>query len=90
MNEDLHGQRIEYRLSQAKESLLEADALLKQSLYRGTFNRAYYAMFYAFDQRQSSDYGEEWAVDQADAEKAITEAREFVDKIAKYIHSIKK
>lgn len=40
-------QLVQVRLSQSKESLLEAQTLFKAGLYRGTVNRAYYAMFYA-------------------------------------------
>ena len=47
MNQELRDKRIEYRLSQARESLREADALFQASLLRGAINRAYYAMFYA-------------------------------------------
>jgi uncharacterized protein len=36
-----------YRLDQALETLREADILHEQSAWRGTVNRAYYAMFYA-------------------------------------------
>jgi uncharacterized protein (UPF0332 family) len=133
MNEELRQQRIAYRLSQARESLKEAEALYQASLFRGALNRAYYAMFYsalalsvlkgrvlskhsgviaffdlefvkpgilpkelskalhlAFDRRQSSDYGEVWLADQAEAETAITEACMFVEKITQYIDSIEK
>jgi uncharacterized protein (UPF0332 family) len=38
---------IRLRLEQAHESLKEAETLKKNSLFRGTINRAYYAMFYA-------------------------------------------
>lgn len=38
---------IEYRLRQAGETLQEADGLYQMSLWRGTINRSYYAMFYA-------------------------------------------
>jgi len=39
---------IKYRLNQAKESLEEARALLKESMsFRSVMNRLYYAMFYA-------------------------------------------
>lgn len=37
----------DYRLQQARETLLEAEGLCTMSLWRGTINRAYYAMFYA-------------------------------------------
>jgi uncharacterized protein len=37
----------EYRLQQARETLQEAEGLYSMSLWRGTINRAYYAMFYA-------------------------------------------
>ncbi len=37
----------DYRLHQARESLQEAAGLSQMSFWRGTINRAYYAMFYA-------------------------------------------
>jgi uncharacterized protein (UPF0332 family) len=37
----------DYRLQQARETLQEAEGLSGMSLWRGTINRAYYAMFYA-------------------------------------------
>jgi len=39
---------IRYRLSQARDSLREADVLLREGMsYRSVMNRLYYAMFYA-------------------------------------------
>src|SRR5512139_332201 len=38
---------LRYRMRQAYETLREAEILLKESAWRGTINRAYYAMFYA-------------------------------------------
>lgn len=35
-----------FRLKQAKETLDEAEVLLRQGYYRGSINRSYYAMFY--------------------------------------------
>ena len=49
MNQELRDKRIEYRLSQARESLREADALFQASLLRGAINRAYYAMKFVGD-----------------------------------------
>lgn len=43
------------------------------------------ALHLAFDQRQSNDYGEVGLIDQDDAQRAMVEARSFVDKIAGYI-----
>ena len=40
-------QLLNYRMTQARETLREAEILLAASAVRGTFNRAYYAMFYA-------------------------------------------
>jgi uncharacterized protein (UPF0332 family) len=37
----------DYRLKQARETLQEAEGLFALSLWRGTINRSYYAMFYA-------------------------------------------
>ena len=36
-----------YRLQQAQEALHEAEILHREQAWRGTVNRAYYAMFYA-------------------------------------------
>ncbi len=36
-----------YRMEQARESLREAEILMRESALRGAINRAYYAMFYA-------------------------------------------
>ena len=47
MNEENRAERIRFRMTQAKEALMEAKQLLDASLYRGTINRAYYAMFYS-------------------------------------------
>jgi len=38
---------VEYRLTEAEETLREAEILLNQSAFRGSINRSYYAMFYA-------------------------------------------
>jgi uncharacterized protein (UPF0332 family) len=116
------------RLEQARESLKEAKTLQENSLFRGTVNRAYYAMFYAvmalaaqkdyvagkhsgmiaffdrefvktgifppafsrslhlgFDRRQSSDYGEVWAVDEAEAAAGVEEAAAFVREVEAYL-----
>ena len=40
-------QAVRARLKQAHETLKEAQALFEQDFWRGTINRAYYAMFYA-------------------------------------------
>jgi uncharacterized protein (UPF0332 family) len=133
MNEENRDERIRFRLAQAREALREAKNLLDAALYRGTINRAYYAMFYSilaltvreeislskhsgviaffdkefiktnilprdlsktlhmgFDRRQTSDYGEVWAIDQTEAETAYSEAVDFVDAIEAYIKSTPK
>jgi uncharacterized protein (UPF0332 family) len=36
-----------YRIQQAHDSLREAEILLREEAWRGSINRAYYAMFYA-------------------------------------------
>lgn len=38
---------VRARLKQAKETLEESETLFDQGYWRGTINRAYYAMFYA-------------------------------------------
>jgi uncharacterized protein (UPF0332 family) len=38
---------LRYRMQQAHETLREAAILLNEDAWRGTVNRAYYAMFYA-------------------------------------------
>jgi uncharacterized protein (UPF0332 family) len=40
-------QLIQYRLTKAHESLEEARVLFRDSFWRGSINRAYYAMFYS-------------------------------------------
>lgn len=40
-------QLIQYRLTQANESLDEARTLYQSSYWRGAINRAYYSMFYS-------------------------------------------
>ncbi|CAD5964518.1 UPF0332 protein [Planktothrix tepida] len=37
---------VEYRFSQAKQTLEEAKILVNNCAYRGSINRSYYAMFY--------------------------------------------
>jgi len=37
---------LRYRMQQADETFHEAEILFNESAYRGTINRAYYAMFY--------------------------------------------
>ena len=38
---------VKYRISEAEETLRDAELLLKQSGFRGSINRSYYGMFYA-------------------------------------------
>ena len=38
---------LRYRMEQAQETLREAEILFSEDAWRGTVNRAYYAMFYA-------------------------------------------
>ena len=38
---------VQARMKQARETLGEAETLFEQDYWRGTINRAYYAMFYA-------------------------------------------
>lgn len=40
-------QAARQRMEEARETIIEAEALLAQDLRRGTINRSYYAMFYA-------------------------------------------
>lgn len=40
-------QLAQYRIQQAKDTLKEAHILAQEERWRGTINRAYYAMFYA-------------------------------------------
>ena len=40
-------QAVRARMKQAHETLEEAETLFEQDYWRGTINRAYYAMFYA-------------------------------------------
>ena len=43
------------------------------------------ALHIGFDERQTSDYGEIWDIDNTEAEQALTEARAFVETIANYL-----
>lgn len=47
MSKDQLAALLRYRMQQANETLHEAEILFNQSAYRGTVNRAYYAMFYS-------------------------------------------
>jgi len=47
MSKDQLAALLRYRMQQANETLNEAEILFNQSAYRGTINRAYYAMFYS-------------------------------------------
>lgn len=38
---------VSYRISEARETITEASLLLANDSFRGSINRAYYAMFYA-------------------------------------------
>lgn len=38
---------VEYRFSEAKQTLEEARILVNNCAYRGSINRSYYAMFYS-------------------------------------------
>ncbi len=46
MNKEQIQALIEYRLKSAEEALTSAETLFKHKLYRGSANRAYYAVFY--------------------------------------------
>ena len=47
MSDDRLRDLLKHRVEQAYETLHEAEILQAQQAYRGTINRAYYAMFYA-------------------------------------------
>lgn len=47
MSKDQLAALLRYRMQQANETLHEAEILFNQLAYRGTINRAYYAMFYS-------------------------------------------
>lgn len=47
MSKDQLAALLKYRIQQANETFHEAEILFNQSAYRGTINRAYYAMFYS-------------------------------------------
>ncbi len=47
MSKDQLTALLRYRMQQADETFHEAEILFNQSAYRGTINRAYYAMFYS-------------------------------------------
>jgi uncharacterized protein (UPF0332 family) len=45
--DDEKQQAVRQRMEEARETIVEADALLERDLRRGAINRSYYAMFYA-------------------------------------------
>jgi len=47
MSQDSLSALLRYRMQQAEETFREAEILFNESAYRGTINRAYYAMFYS-------------------------------------------
>lgn len=47
MSKDQLAALLRYRMEQADETFQEAEILFNRSAYRGTINRAYYAMFYS-------------------------------------------
>ena len=47
MSKDQLTALLRYRMEQADETFQEAEILFNRSAYRGTINRAYYAMFYS-------------------------------------------
>ena len=47
MSKDQLTALLRYRMQQADETFHEAEILFNESAYRGTINRAYYAMFCA-------------------------------------------
>jgi uncharacterized protein (UPF0332 family) len=44
-------------------------------------------LHFAFERRQNSDYGEVFTANQEEADQAIVEAEEFVEKVKDYLHS---
>lgn len=128
MSNTAKADRIRYRLQQANDALREARVLYHESLFLGTVNRAYYAMYYAAaalmilrdaeisqpsgaidfferafvktgvfpgelsrslqlaeDQRQQSDYGEDFRLDFTQVEAMIKDAESFVSSIQSYL-----
>jgi len=124
-------QVIRQRMEEARETLVEAGALLTQDPRRGTINRSYYAMFYAvlalaasrglavskhthviafydkefvrkgifpkelsralhygFKERQSKDYGENREIERADAETALSDAKNFIDVVENFVKNL--
>ena len=124
-------QVIRQRMEEARETLVEAGALLTQDPRRGTINRSYYAMFYAvlalaasrglavskhthviaffdkefvrkgifpkelsralhygFEERQSKDYGENREIERADAETALSDAKNFIDVVENFVKNL--
>lgn len=47
MKQSPENQLIQFRLKQSEESLAEAESLYNSGFFRGSINRAYYAMFYS-------------------------------------------
>ena len=48
------------------------------------------SVHYGFDQRQTSDYGEIWEIEAGEAEKALLEAKVFVEKVAFHLKGKKR
>ena len=55
---------------------------IKKEIFPKELSRA---LHYGFDERQTSDYGEIWDIDHAEAEMALSEAKMFVKAIDKYL-----
>ena len=46
------------------------------------------SLHYGFDQRQTSDYGEIWDIEQGEAKMALSEAKSFVKAITAYLKTV--
>ncbi len=45
------------------------------------------SIHYGFDERQSSDYGEIWEIEKGEAERALADAKKFVETISDFIRN---
>jgi uncharacterized protein len=61
----------------------------KEFVHKGVFPKEFSrSLHYGFDQRQTSDYGEIWDIEQGDAKMALSEAKSFVKAITVYLKTV--
>jgi len=61
----------------------------KEFVHKGVFSKELSrSLHYGFDQRQTSDYGEIWDIEQGEAKMALSEAKSFVKAITAYLKTV--